>query len=57
MQAPSEQYGFQPDFYAQQQLRRGMQVAFIGLALLIGLGFIGYHGDGTFFPVRGCSAD
>ncbi len=49
-QVPPEQYGFQPDFYAQQQLRRGMQVAFIGLALLIGLGFIGYHGDGTFFP-------
>ncbi len=38
------------DFYAQHQLRRGMQVAFIGLALLIGLGFIGYHGDGTFLP-------
>ena len=33
-----------------------MQVAFIGLALLIGLGFIGYHGDGMFFPVPGCSA-
>lgn len=38
------------DLYAQHQLRRGMQVAFIGLALLIGLGFIGYHGDGTFLP-------
>ena len=25
-----------------------MQVAFIGFALLIGLGFIGYRGDGTF---------
>ena len=25
-----------------------MQVAFIGFALLIGLGFIGYHGDGHF---------
>ncbi len=49
-QAPPDQYGYQTDFYAQQQLRRGMQVAFIGLALLIGLGFIGYHGDGTFFP-------
>jgi hypothetical protein len=45
------QYGYYPnDFYAQQQLRRGMQVAFIGLALLIGLGFIGYHGDGTVVP-------
>jgi hypothetical protein len=49
-QAPSDPYVYQADFYAQQQLRRGMQVAFIGLALLIGLGFIGYHGDGTFFP-------
>src|SRR5581483_2608473 len=33
-----------------RDLRRGMQVAFVGLALLIGLGFIGYHGDGTFSP-------
>jgi hypothetical protein len=49
-QVAPEQYGYPSDFYAQQQLRRGMQVAFIGLALLIGLGFIGYHGDGTFFP-------
>ena len=45
-------YGYYPphDFHAQQQLRKGMQLAFIGLALLIGLGFIGYHGDGMFFP-------
>ena len=49
-QAPADPYPYQPDFYAQQQLRRGMQVAFVGLALLIGLGFIGYHGDGTFSP-------
>ncbi len=48
---PSRQYGYYPpDFYAQQQLRKGMQVAFIGLALLIGLGFLGYHGDGRFYP-------
>ena len=45
-----------PTCYAQAQLRKGMQVAFIGLALLIGLGFIGYRGDGTFYRVRGCSA-
>ncbi|MGB8908089.1 MAG: DUF6249 domain-containing protein [Candidatus Cybelea sp.] len=46
------QYGYYPahDIHAQQQLRKGMQLAFIGLALLIGLGFIGYHGDGMFFP-------
>lgn len=41
---------FATDFAAQQQLRKGMQVAFIGLALLIGLGFIGYRGDGIFYP-------
>lgn len=41
---------YQTDFAAQQQLRKGMQVAFIGLALLIGLGFIGYRGDGIFYP-------
>jgi hypothetical protein len=45
---PDQQYVYQTDFYAQQQLRKGMQVAFIGLALLIGLGFIGYRGDGSF---------
>ena len=39
-------FGYDPSFYAQHQLRRGMQVAFVGLALLIGLSFIGYHGDG-----------
>jgi hypothetical protein len=48
-QDASPHYGYPgPDFYAQQQLRRGMQVAFVGLALLIGLGFIGYRGDGSF---------
>jgi hypothetical protein len=39
-------YTYDPNYYAQHQLRRGVQVAFIGLALLIGLSFIGYHGDG-----------
>ena len=42
------QYFYQTDFYAQQQLRRGIQVAFIGFALLVGLGFIGYRGDGSY---------
>jgi hypothetical protein len=32
---------YDPGYYAQVQLRRGIQVAFIGLALLIGLSFIG----------------
>jgi hypothetical protein len=50
-QGTSNQYVDYPNgFYAQHQLRRGMQVAFIGLALLIGLGFIGYRGDGVFYP-------
>lgn len=40
---PSYPY-YDPSYYAQHQLRRGIQVAFIGLALLIGLSFIGYHG-------------
>jgi hypothetical protein len=35
---------YDPNYYAQHQLRRGIQVAFIGFALLIGLSFIGYHG-------------
>lgn len=48
---PSNAYPYYPtDLAAQAQLRKGMQVAFIGLALLIGLGFIGYRGDGTFYP-------
>jgi hypothetical protein len=43
-------YDYYPhDFYAQQQLRRGMQVACIGLALLIGLSFIGNRG-GVWYP-------
>ncbi len=41
-------YLYEPDFYAQQQLRRGIQVAFIGFALLVGLGFIGYRSDGQY---------
>jgi hypothetical protein len=46
--APPNQYFCEPDFYAQQQLRRGIQIAFIGFALLIGLGFIGYRSDGQY---------
>jgi len=44
------QYYYPTDFYAQQQLRRGIQVACIGFALLVGLGFIGYRGDGHIDP-------
>ncbi|MGH7683346.1 MAG: hypothetical protein ACREMT_03285, partial [Vulcanimicrobiaceae bacterium] len=32
----------------QSQLRRGIGTTCIGVALLIGLSFIGYSGDGTF---------
>src|SRR5580704_14749889 len=35
-------YDLTAHYAAQYQLRRGIQVAFVGLALLIGLGFIGY---------------
>ncbi len=41
---------YDPALSAHQQLRRGVSVAFVGLALLIGLSFIGYSGDGHFFP-------
>ena len=44
----ANQFAYQADYYAQQQLRKGIQVACIGFALLIGLGFIGYRGDGTY---------
>jgi hypothetical protein len=46
--APKQYAYYGQDYYAQHQLRKGMQVAFVGLALLIGLGFIGYRGDGSF---------
>ena len=42
--------GYVPEYYAQHQLRRGIQVACIGLALLIGLSFIGMHGAHFFGP-------
>lgn len=45
---PYNQYAYESEYYAQQQLRRGIQVAFIGLAITIGLSFIGYHDDGRF---------
>ncbi|MBV8148158.1 MAG: hypothetical protein JO092_03610 [Candidatus Eremiobacteraeota bacterium] len=35
---------YDPGYYAQYQLRRGIYVACIGFALLIGLSFIGYRG-------------
>jgi hypothetical protein len=40
---------YDPEYYAQHQLRRGIQVAFIGLALLIGLSFIGWNGGQIVF--------
>jgi len=47
---PAGGYPYPSDFAAQHQLRRGVQVACVGFALLIGLGFIGYRGDGVFYP-------
>ncbi len=38
---------FDPSYYAQVQMRKGITVTLIGLALLIGLSFIGARGDGT----------
>jgi hypothetical protein len=38
---------YDPSYQAQAHLRKGVQVAFIGLALLIGLSFIGSH-DGRY---------
>lgn len=35
---------------AQNCLRKGIVTTAVGFALLIGLGFIGYRGDGTFVP-------
>jgi uncharacterized protein DUF6249 len=48
--APPPSAMMSPNYEAQIQLRRGIRTAFIGLALFIGLSFIGYHGDGSFVP-------
>lgn len=37
---------YQDVYYAQSQMRKGITVTMVGFALLIGLSFIGYHGDG-----------
>jgi hypothetical protein len=39
---------YDPGYYAQYQLRRGIYVACVGFALLIGLSFIGYRGGGEY---------
>lgn len=38
--------GYYDAYYAQHQLRKGITVTMVGFALLIGLSFIGMHGDG-----------
>lgn len=38
------QYGAYAPYYAQFRLSKGIQVTLVGLAILIGLSFIGYHG-------------
>ncbi len=42
-------YVYDPALAAHQQLRRGVSVTLVGLALLIGLSFIGYSGSGGGF--------
>ena len=39
---------YDPNYYAQAQMRKGITVTLVGFALLIGLSFIGVRGDGTF---------
>lgn len=39
--------GFGPNYYAQAQMRKGISITAVGVALLIGLSFIGAR-DGTF---------
>jgi hypothetical protein len=39
-------HAYDPSYHAQAHLRKGVQIAFVGLALLIGLSFIGMgHGN------------
>lgn len=42
-------YGYDPYYLAQRQLRKGIVVAMVGLALLVGLSFIGYD-NGSLRP-------
>ncbi len=37
---------YDEQLYAQSQMRKGVMVTMVGFALLIGLSFIGYRGDG-----------
>ena len=37
---------YDDQYYAQSQLRKGVTVTMVGFALLIGLSFIGFRGDG-----------
>jgi hypothetical protein len=44
-------HAYDPAYHAQAHLRKGVQIAFVGLALLIGLSFIGHsHGNFIFGP-------
>lgn len=42
------QYGAYGPYYAQFQLGKGIRVTLVGLAILIGFAFIGYHGGMDF---------
>ena len=43
---PSAGDFYDPNYYAQAQMRKGISVTLIGFALLIGLSFIGARSDG-----------
>ncbi len=50
MQMPPPMGGaYDPAYYAQMAMNKGIRITFVGFALLIGLSFIGMHG-GTFYP-------
>ncbi len=46
---PSQVGDFAPLFYAQARLQRGITTTFVGVAIVVGLSFIGYH-HGTISP-------
>jgi hypothetical protein len=48
MPIPPRVQPYGDNFYAQAQMRKGIMVTLVGVALLIGLSFIGLRGDGTY---------
>jgi hypothetical protein len=50
LQTSSQRTVFVPNSMCQATLAKGIRTTFTGIALLIGLSFIGYHGDGHWTP-------